>query len=120
MIFLALFLMVCMVLLFNIILAMVFMAFDGRDGLVDHKSKADRPYNHLLADWLCDLHKVKQFPDDFYHDEDTLWEDEEGEANKLALVFSVRPWFRAWLQHTREQRADEEAPLLMDPPGRRA
>merc|ERR1719271_1578432 len=117
-IFLIGFLAICMVLLFNIILAMVFMAFDGRDDIVDHKGKADRPYNHLLADWLCDLHGVKPYLDDFFHDDDKLWCDEDEEADKIALQFVIRPWFREWKALARAARADEEAPLL-DPVKRR-
>jgi len=64
--FLALFLMICMVLLFNIVLAIVFMAFDSRDDMDDHQTKSARPYNHVIADWLCDAHGVTSYKQDYF------------------------------------------------------
>merc|ERR1719498_1735155 len=66
--FVAVFLFVCMVLLFNIIMALVFMAFDSREDVQkeDHLTKIDRPYNHILADWICDIRGVPQYEDDWY------------------------------------------------------
>merc|ERR1719181_943999 len=81
--FVAIFLFVCMVLLFNIIMALVFMAFDSRDDVnkEDHLTKIDRPVNHVIADWLCDMHGVPEHEDDWYMEvADDEYDEEKAES----------------------------------------
>lgn len=94
--FLALFLMVCMVLLFNIVMAIVFMAFDSRDELDDHQTKSSRPYNHVVADWLCDAQGIAEYKGDYFQ-------------------FSMPP---SDASSSTSEEADEEAPLLDPAPGK--
>merc|ERR1719440_867294 len=80
--YLALFLFICLILILNILMALVLVAFNPEEKAALQVMKfepEDRPYNHRLADKICDVCMVPEFKGDLYHGH-SMESDEDGDG----------------------------------------
>jgi hypothetical protein len=96
--YLGLFLFICLILVLNITMALLLVAFNPEEkaaikDMIYHED--DRPYNHVLAEYICDLCKVSTFKGDLYRGH-AMKEDEDGDG-------------------TYDDADEENAPLLSKP-----
>merc|ERR1719440_2060095 len=80
--YLALFLFICLILILNILMALVLVAFnpEEKEALKAMKFvEEDRPYNHVFADRVCDLFQVPEFHGDLYKGH-SMESDEDGDG----------------------------------------
>lgn len=81
-IYLGLFIFVCLILILNILMALVLVAFDPseKEALKVMKfTEKDRPFNHHLADSICDVCQVSEFNGDLYRGH-SMDSDEDGDG----------------------------------------
>merc|ERR1719478_155105 len=95
--YLGLFLFICLILILNILMALLLVAFNPEEkaALTTMKyEEDDRPYNHAIAEYICDLCQVDQFHGDLYkghamaedEDGDGTYDDVERDAEKAPLL----------------------------------
>jgi hypothetical protein len=95
--YLGLFLFICLILVLNILMALLLVAFNPEEKAALKSMKfeeEDRPYNHALADAICDLCMVSSFHGDLYkghamdedEDGDGTYDDQERDAEKAPLI----------------------------------
>ena len=80
--YLALFLFICLILILNILMALVLVAFNPEEKMalkVMKFEEEDRPYNHIAADYICDLCQVPEFKGDLYKGH-SMESDEDGDG----------------------------------------
>merc|ERR1719247_3377468 len=80
--YLALFLFICLILILNILMALVLVAFnpEEKEALREMKfEEEDRPYNHIAAEYVCDLFQVSAFKGELFKGH-AMIEDEDGDG----------------------------------------
>jgi hypothetical protein len=108
--FLALFFFVCLILLFNILMALVLMAFDPED-LAEIKTHVfcpeDRPGNHIVADAICDFFNVPDFKQDLYrgHHWNADDDDDDDSGSEAPLLGDVE---KGKIMEERRQRSSSD------------
>jgi signal transduction histidine kinase len=82
MLYLVLFLFICLILILNILMALILVAFNPEEKAalkVMKFEEEDRPFNHRAAEYLCDLFKVSPFHGDLYKGH-SMESDEDGDG----------------------------------------
>merc|ERR1719313_836328 len=100
--YLFLFLFVCLILVLNILMALVLVAFNPEEKAALKMMKfeeEDRPYNHVIAEYICDLFMVSEFKGDLYKGH-AMIEDEDGDGT---------------YDDADVEKGDETAPLISKP-----
>jgi hypothetical protein len=80
--YLGLFLFICLILILNILMALVLVAFnpEEKEALKAMKFvEEDRPFNHVIADHICDACQVPEFHGDLYKGH-SMESDEDGDG----------------------------------------
>jgi signal transduction histidine kinase len=80
--YLGLFLFICLILILNILMALVLVAFNPEEKAalkVMKFEEEDRPFNHVAAEYICDVCQVSEFRGDLYKGH-SMESDEDGDG----------------------------------------
>merc|ERR1719247_529797 len=107
--YLALFLFICLILILNILMALVLVAFNPEEKMalkVMKFEEEDRPYNHIAADKICDVCAIPEFKGDLYHGH-SMDSDEDGDGTYDDADVEKAPLIKK--EPTQEEDSDEDS-----------